>query len=89
MPTPRAGNAASLFDDKIVIAGGESFFQAFAHNELELLDTKDLQWSNLPSMPIGRHGTGLIVKNGSLYTCSGSAHQGGGPELDDLIRLHF
>ena len=81
IPTPRAGNAAINFQDKVLVIGGESLAQTTAHAEVELLDPTTEAWSTLPSLLQGRHGSGVIEYNGDLYIASGSGGRGGGPEL--------
>lgn len=81
IPTPRAGNAAINFQDKVLVIGGESLAQTTAHAEVELLDPTTEAWSALPSLLQGRHGSGVIEYNGDLYIASGSGGRGGGPEL--------
>ena len=81
IPTPRAGNAAINYKDKVLVIGGESPAQNAAHSEVELLDPATENWTALPPLLDGRHGTGVIEYNGDLYIASGSGAQGGGPEL--------
>jgi len=81
LPTKRAGNMAVSFDNQILVVGGESDTQEFAHNDVEVLDLKTKQWSKFPSMLEGRHGTGIIIKEGVLYVASGCGKRGGEPEL--------
>lgn len=84
LPTPRAGNFSVALGSAILVLGGESDFQNPAHAEVEVLDTKTGEWHNLPALPQGRHGTGVVWYNQQLYTASGSGNRGGGPELTDL-----
>jgi N-acetylneuraminic acid mutarotase len=84
LPTPRAGNFSIILGPDILVLGGESAFQNPAHNEVEVLDTRTGEWHNLPDLPQGRHGTGVVLYDQKLYTASGSGNRGGGPELTDL-----
>ena len=85
--TQRAGVAVSKYEHYIIVAGGESFYQSKAHNEVEILNTRELTWSSIESLPIGRHGTGMSNVDGHLYISTGGTHQGGGPELGDLYTI--
>lgn len=84
LPTPRAGNFSMALGPVILVLGGESNFQKPAHSEVEVLDTKTGEWHDLPALPQGRHGTGVVWYKEQLYTASGSGNRGGGPELTDL-----
>ncbi len=81
IPTPRAGTAAAVMGNELVIVGGESA-QAAAHDEVEALDTLLQTWRNLPSMIEGRHGSGLAELNGRYYIASGSGTQGGSDQSE-------
>ncbi len=87
LPTPRAGNSTATIHKDIVVAGGESMAQNTAHTEVEAWDTENECWHNFPPLNCGRHGTGLILHNQYIYTCSGSGNRGGSPELKSTERL--
>ncbi|TQV78180.1 DUF5060 domain-containing protein [Exilibacterium tricleocarpae] len=87
VPTPRAGNMAIAWGEKVIIAGGESARQITAHNEIEVYDTRTGTWANWPGLNVGRHGSGLAIRDGYLYTVSGSGKRGGEPELSSVERL--
>lgn len=84
IPTQRAGCTAVAIGDKIILAGGESIKQKTAHNEVECLDTKTGEWSALPLLNVGRHGTQLIWFKKKLYIASGCGNMGGKPELTSI-----
>ena len=88
LPTTRAGNAALVIGDQILVAGGESDRQEPAHAEVELLDRRN-RWHRLPDLNRGRHGTGLLHHNQTLYMASGCGNRGGSPELADIIAAPF
>ncbi|AYN66007.1 galactose oxidase [Euzebyella marina] len=81
IPTERAGNAALLVENEIWVAGGESASQEKAHEHVEALNLVSNEWEALPSLLEGRHGTGLILNEGSVYVASGCGNRGGSPEL--------
>ncbi|MGB3145747.1 MAG: galactose oxidase, partial [Maribacter sp.] len=86
IPTERAGNAAILYKGNILVVGGESQSQETAHREMESLDTKTKEWKLLPKLNVGRHGTGLVIYNQSVYIASGCGNRGGEPELTSMER---
>lgn len=81
IPTLRAGNAAIFYNGEVVVAGGESPAQEKAHAEVEALDLTKNQWRAMPSLIEGRHGTGLLEFERTLYIASGCGNRGGEPEL--------
>jgi hypothetical protein len=89
IPTPRAGTSSIAIGSRVVVAGGESAHQPLAHNEVEALDTRSGSWSTLPPLKRGRHGSGLIFRDGELFTASGSGSRGGSPELDSMESLEL
>ena len=93
LPTPRAGNSAFVFEEMLLVVGGETERKSPAHNEVEVFDTKNQRWLTWPVLARGRHGSGLAMYQDYLYTCSGSGNRGGGPELLSTerfaIKTHF
>jgi N-acetylneuraminic acid mutarotase len=87
LPTRRAGNSAIFFENKIIVAGGESDTQEEAHSEVEALDPLGNIWEDLAPLLNGRHGTGLLQYDGDLYIASGSGKRGGGPELFSMEKF--
>jgi N-acetylneuraminic acid mutarotase len=87
LPTPRAGTAAVQWNGQLVVLGGESDRQVAAHAEVEAFDPRARTWTSLPSMPAGRHGTQAVVNDNAVWITAGSANRGGGPELNDVLRL--
>lgn len=87
LPTLRAGNAALVLGDDILVVGGESKDQTHAHSEVEALAVATGKWRSLDSLSRGRHGTGVVHHAGKLIMSSGCGNHGGSPELDDMIVL--
>ncbi|MFS4467948.1 DUF5060 domain-containing protein [Maribacter sp. 2210JD10-5] len=87
IPTERAGNGAFVWNNEIVVGGGESTAHEVAHNELEAYNNETGTWENWPSLKEGRHGTGFAIVGDYVYTASGSGNRGGGPELTTVERL--
>jgi hypothetical protein len=78
LPVPRAGTATAVFDDQIVIMGGESLSQDVAHNDVHVLDPNTGTWSTLSPLNHGRHGMQAIVSGKGIYVTAGSPKRGGG-----------
>ncbi|WP_031528649.1 Kelch repeat-containing protein [Dyadobacter crusticola] len=88
LPTLRAGNMTVVYENKLVVIGGESDAHVEAHNEVEAFNPKTNKWENLPSLHQGRHGTGAVILNKKIFIAAGSANRGGGPELNDMEVLN-
>lgn len=89
LPTKRAGNFTLLLANEILVFGGESFTQEPAHSEVEALNVDNHTWRSLPPLPQGRHGTGAVLLDHTIYTASGCGNRGGNPELSDLWGFSF
>lgn len=89
IPTKRAGSFNLPVGPEILVFGGESFTQIPAHAEVEALNTKTEQWRRLPPMGRGRHGTGAVWHQRTIYTASGCGNRGGEPELSDLWSFKY
>lgn len=87
IPTQRAGNSAFVWNDEVIIGGGESMAQEAAHSEVEAFSTTNGTWRKWPSLQNGRHGSGFAVVGDHVYIASGSGNRGGGPELTSIERL--
>ena len=83
-PTLRAGATAVVYNNRLVLIGGESDAHVEAHNEVEAFNPKTNKWETLPPLKQGRHGMSAVVLNGKIYIAAGSANRGGGPELDEM-----
>ncbi|MGS0525840.1 kelch repeat-containing protein [Zobellia nedashkovskayae] len=87
IPTQRAGNAATLYNNEVIVVGGESTAQEKAHAEVEVLDLNTHKWHKLPAMIEGRHGSGLVLFEDDLYIASGCGNRGGSPELTTMEKF--
>ncbi|WPR73833.1 Kelch repeat-containing protein [Algoriphagus sp. NG3] len=89
LPTPRGGTSSIGKGPYLLVMNGESSVQEASHAEVEVLDTRSGEWSRLPDLNQGRHGTGVIYHKGKLYVAAGSAKRGGGPELNTMEVLEW
>ena len=86
LPTPRAGNMATVWQNVVIVGGGETT-QKTAHNDVEAFDTVSGTWRSWPELNRGRHGSGFANVGQYVYTASGSGNRGGSPELTSIERL--
>jgi N-acetylneuraminic acid mutarotase len=79
MPTARSAIGAGLYNNHILVAGGEGQDQRFlaAFKAVEAYDTALNRWEVLPSMPHQRHGLAAAVIGNRFYTVSGDAQSAG------------
>lgn len=89
IPTQRAGTTTVFYQNKLIVIGGESSSQESAHNQIETLNLKTMEWSTLPSLNSGRHGTQAIVHNDAIYIVAGCGNRGGRPELNSMEKYYF
>ena len=88
LPTPRAGNMATVWGNEVIVGGGETT-QKTAHNDVEAFDVTTGTWREWPKLNRGRHGSGFAIVGDSLYTASGSGNRGGSPELTSVERIRL
>ncbi len=77
LPVPTAAGGVVALGKHILYIGGESG-QAQAHNQTQCLDTETGEWTILAPLVRGRHGTNVIVHEGTVYVAAGSENRGGG-----------
>jgi len=79
MPTARSAIGAGVYNDNILVAGGEGQDQRFlaAFKAVEAYDPARNQWQALPSMPHPRHGLAVGAIGNRLYTVSGDGQSAG------------
>jgi len=84
MPTARSAVARALYQNMLVVAGGECRNQR-TYSENEAYDLNAARWSTLAPLPAGRHGFGAVVIGRSLYFAAGALDCGGGGRLSDEL----
>ncbi len=84
LPTERAGSTTVVYDDYLIVIGGESEAMEAGHHQAEVWDTQRRQWAAWPRLQQGRHGTQAVVYDNAVYIAAGSGNRGGGPELNDI-----
>ncbi len=88
LPSERAGTAAAVLGNELLIIGGESGrTEAFAATEAFNVTTG--AWRTLGSLNRERHGVQAITNNGVVYIAAGSGERGGNPELDSLEAFNY
>lgn len=86
LPTERAGSTTITVDEKLIVIGGESGSQEEAHTEAEAYDPQKGEWSSMPSLTVGRHGTQAVVHDEAIYIAAGSKMRGA-DEINSQERL--
>jgi N-acetylneuraminic acid mutarotase len=90
MPTPRSAIAAGVYNNHIVVPGGEmqnwQFLAAF--KAVEAYNTTTNTWQILPSMPHQRHGLAVGVVGNRLYAVSGTAQSAGNGIADPDVNYN-
>lgn len=89
MPTARAGFAAGVVDDTIVVAGGEGNPDADSgvYPQVEQYDPASDEWTSLPNMKTPRHGMGAAGLDGRLYVPGGATIQGIGADATHEVLI--
>lgn len=77
LPVPTAAGGIIKIDNNLIYMGGEGE-QRQAYNETQCLDLTTGKWSQLAPMHTGRHGSGAILHNNTIYIAAGSPNKGGG-----------
>jgi N-acetylneuraminic acid mutarotase len=79
MPTARSAIGAGVYNNQILVAGGEGQDQRFlaAFKAVEAYDPVLNRWQVLPSMPHPRHGLAVGAIGNRLYTVSGDGQSAG------------
>ncbi len=78
LPTGRAAAVVANFENKLLIAGGETPTESNALALTEIFDPQSQSWSTGPSLNFPRHGTQGIISGKGLFVAGGSPTRGGG-----------
>ncbi|OZV69332.1 Kelch repeat-containing protein [Winogradskyella aurantia] len=78
IPTPRAGAVVANFENKLIVAGGESLQSTNAFDITEIYDPLSQSWSTGAPLNYRRNGTQGIVSGEGLYIVGGSQVRGAG-----------
>ncbi|MEZ4774536.1 MAG: kelch repeat-containing protein [Bacteroidia bacterium] len=81
IPTVRAGTMACLFNDHVVVIGGENDLSTNATDNVEALDLNTLTWNTWNPMNVGRHASQPIANNGRIYIAAGASPVRGGTNI--------
>lgn len=86
MPTARYGATATVYENVLVVSGGEDERESL--NTVEAFDAKVQRWSTLPSLSIPRHDAVSATVGSSIYVIGGGG--GSGLSMSHLTeRLDF
>jgi N-acetylneuraminic acid mutarotase len=86
MPTPRSAIGWGVYNDKILVAGGEFQDRRMlgAFRAVEAYDPAANRWQIMPSMPNPRHGLAAGVIGKRFYAVSGDAQSAGNGAHTDV-----
>ena len=82
LPTPRAAPGIAVFQNKLLVMGGEGEEKGPAYTTVEAFDPASNSWENRADMHYPRHGTQAIVSGSGIYIAGGSHKRGGGNQLN-------
>jgi hypothetical protein len=82
LPTPRAAPGVAVFNNELLIMGGEGEAKGPAYKLVEAYDPITGNWSRKADMHYPRHGTQAILSGKGIYIAAGSPNQGGGRQLN-------
>uniref|UniRef100_UPI00082F6C04 PKD domain-containing protein n=1 Tax=Pseudotamlana agarivorans TaxID=481183 RepID=UPI00082F6C04 len=78
IPTGRAAAIVANFENKLVVAGGETPSSSTALKTTEIYDPNLQSWTTGEDLNHHRHGTQGIVSGRGIFTAGGSPSKGGG-----------
>jgi hypothetical protein len=78
LPTARAAAVAVNFENKLLVAGGETPTESKALTVTEIFDPQSQTWATGPSLNFPRHGTQAIRSGKGIFVAGGSPTRGGG-----------
>ncbi|MCK0148347.1 PKD domain-containing protein, partial [Arenibacter sp. F26102] len=85
IPTPRAAASVAVFNDKLVVIGGEVqdelVYGVLTDDALRITEEYDPStesWTRLADLNFERHGTQAIVSGQGIFVIAGSPSRGGG-----------
>ena len=82
IPTPRAAPGVAVFNNELLVMGGEGEKQGPAYKVVEAYNPKTGKWTNKADMHYPRHGTQAILSGEGIYIAAGSPTRGGGRQLN-------
>ncbi|KAF4968696.1 hypothetical protein FSARC_3982 [Fusarium sarcochroum] len=90
MPTARGGISGAVVGSKLYTFGGETNKHSASgvFDNVEVLDLKTLEWTELKAMPVPRHGTSAVAVGNQIYIPGGGLQEDGLPVLVNGVE-HF
>lgn len=82
LPTPRAAPGVAVFNNELLVMGGESETRGPAYKLVEAYNPVTETWSKKQDMHYARHGTQAILSGNGIYIAAGSPSRGGGNQLN-------
>ena len=82
LPTPRAAPGIAVFQEELLVMGGEGEIAGPAYKIVEAYDFGTQKWTRKSDMIYARHGTQAILSGEGIYMAGGSPLRGGGNQLN-------
>lgn len=82
LPTPRAAPGVAVFNNELLVMGGEGEKHGPAYKLVEAFNPENGKWTNKADMHYPRHGTQAILSGKGIYIAAGSPNRGGGRQLN-------
>lgn len=82
LPTPRAAPGIIVFNNELLVMGGEGEEPGPAYKLVEAYNPTTGNWSRKADMNYARHGTQAILSGNGIYVAGGSPNRGGGNQLN-------
>ncbi len=87
MPTKRWGSSAVVYNGKIYVVGGVTFFPTTVYNSVEVYDPQNGTWNTitqLAPMPTARYCFTTCLLDNNIYAIGGWYHSSNGPIYDKV-----
>lgn len=78
LPTPRAAPGVIVYNNELLVIGGEGEQRGPAYKLVEAYNPETGEWTRKTDMKYARHGTQAILSGNGVYIAAGSPVQGGG-----------
>lgn len=82
LPTPRAAPGIAVFQEELLVMGGEGEVAGPAYKTVEAFNFVTQKWTRKADMIYPRHGTQAILSGEGIYVAGGSPLRGGGNQLN-------
>jgi len=89
LPVTRAGTMTIVANEELFVIGGEAEAQKPAYNLVQSFNPKTNAWRNHANMYVGRHGTGAVLLNKTIFIAAGATERGSGGVVSSMESLQI